>query len=112
MQDRFPKEAAVLSFRSCPSWSALLRVPRDKHKTNCGFTIDIPGVLESKLILSYLGRNELIGSQLSYGICRAPDSMTGHILDWDRATGGPADILSLVSSTRILRVGVLTQEGL
>ena len=37
--------------------------------------------------------------------------MTGHILDWDRATGGPADILSLVSSTRILRVGVLTQEG-
>ena len=37
--------------------------------------------------------------------------MTGHILDWDRATGGPVNILSLVSSTRILRVGVLTQEG-
>ena len=36
--------------------------------------------------------------------------MTGHILNWDRATGGPVDILSLVRSTRILRVGVLTQK--
>ena len=58
--------------------------------------MDILGVLESELILSYLGSNELVGSQLCYGICRPPDSMTGHILDWDRATGGPVDIFSLV----------------
>jgi hypothetical protein len=73
--------------------------------------LDIPEVLESEVEMSCVWRNELIGSQLSYGTLsrtRTHDRPYPQLGPCHRRSNRHP--LTSVSSTRILRVGVLTRE--